>query len=301
MTSTTATLETGPPWGTALLVVLAAHVTMLVVLLRAPTPPLVAVPPAAIMIDLPAAPPAPPLHAAAQEINLPIPDMPQPVVIDVPQIDLPIPEMPAPAMIEVAEVDLPVPDMPAAVVIEVAQVEVSLAERLSPPVIDLPDPADAEPPKAAPALPRTKPNPPPEPRRTRVVAEPAPATPAPAPSAPPAVQTPTAEPTEFARAAPQSTAAIPSWQGAVLAHLERHKRYPSSARSDRQEGTATVQFTVDRAGTVSRITLVRSSGFATLDEEIVALLGRASPLPPPPTEAGVGPFELVAPVQFRLH
>ena len=63
----------------------------------------------------------------------------------------------------------------------------------------------------------------------------------------------------------------------------------------------TVRFTVDRDGEVSRITLVRSSGVPELDEETIALLGRASPLPPPPPEAGDGPFELVAPVLFRLR
>jgi protein TonB len=62
-----------------------------------------------------------------------------------------------------------------------------------------------------------------------------------------------------------------------------------------------VRFSVDRNGNVGRVALVGSSGHPALDEEVAALLARATPLPPPPADAGTGPFELVAPVQFRLR
>ena len=87
----------------------------------------------------------------------------------------------------------------------------------------------------------------------------------------------------------------------MLAHLERHKRYPRQARLRHQEGTATVRFTIDRDGNVARVALVASSGQAALDEETLALLERASPLPPPPPEAGAPPLTLAVPVQFNLR
>ena len=47
--------------------------------------------------------------------------------------------------------------------------------------------------------------------------------------------------------------------------------------------------------------LLASSGHAALDEETLALLERASPLPPPPPELGSATFEIAVPVQYRLR
>ena len=86
----------------------------------------------------------------------------------------------------------------------------------------------------------------------------------------------------------------------MLAQLERHKRYPRAARLRHQEGTVTVRFTVDRDGHVDRGALLASSGHQALDEETLALLQRASPLPPPPAEIGPSPVTLSVPVQYNL-
>jgi periplasmic protein TonB len=158
-----------------------------------------------------------------------------------------------------------------------------------------PAPAEtaAELPRQPPAPPPPKPRPPkaetPPPRAAERAVEQAAAATAPRPTAP--VRAP----------APAVAAAAPSWHGAVLAHLERHKRYPARARARRQEGTTLVRFTVDRDGEVLRVALAEPSGHAALDEEALALLPRAAPLPAPPAGAGAGPFELVVPVQFRLR
>jgi protein TonB len=49
------------------------------------------------------------------------------------------------------------------------------------------------------------------------------------------------------------------------------------------------------------VALLASSGHAALDEETLALLERASPLPGPPPGAGAGPVEIAVPVQYRLR
>jgi periplasmic protein TonB len=72
-------------------------------------------------------------------------------------------------------------------------------------------------------------------------------------------------------------------------------------RGRREESTATVRFTLDREGRLLRVALAGSSGHVALDEETLALLPRAEPLPAPPPELGDGPFDLVVPVQFRLR
>lgn len=88
------------------------------------------------------------------------------------------------------------------------------------------------------------------------------------------------------------------WQSRLMAHLERRKRYPSGARSRREQGIAYVRFRIDDAGNVVSASLLRSSGFAELDREVVDLVHRASPVPAPPP--GVNKT-ITAPVQFSVR
>lgn len=88
------------------------------------------------------------------------------------------------------------------------------------------------------------------------------------------------------------------WQSRLLAHLERRKRYPADARRQRQQGTAQVRFTIDAGGNVQSVSLVSSSGVAALDQEVVAMVRRASPVPAPPP--GIN-RTIVVPVRFSLR
>lgn len=94
--------------------------------------------------------------------------------------------------------------------------------------------------------------------------------------------------------------AVPTWQGTLRAHLERHKRYPTAAQFRRQEGVSYVRFSMNRTGTVLWVRLERASGFSRLDDESLALLDRAQPLPVPPPEVPGDPIEIVVPIQFFL-
>lgn len=89
-----------------------------------------------------------------------------------------------------------------------------------------------------------------------------------------------------------------NWQSLLMGHLERHKRYPSGARSRSESGVAYVRFTVDERGNVSSASLARSAGFAGLDQEVLALVRRASPVPPPPPGAQ---RTITAPVRFSTR
>ncbi|MCO5155678.1 MAG: energy transducer TonB [Aquamicrobium sp.] len=88
------------------------------------------------------------------------------------------------------------------------------------------------------------------------------------------------------------------WRARVASHLERRKRYPSAAKRQGQQGTAQVRFTIDASGNVQSVSLVRSSGVALLDEEVVALVRRASPVPAPPP--GVN-RTIVVPIRFSMR
>jgi protein TonB len=88
-----------------------------------------------------------------------------------------------------------------------------------------------------------------------------------------------------------------SWQALLMAHLERYKRYPSDARPRGERGIASVYFTIDGAGNVLSAKLVRSSGFSALDQEVLSAVRRASPVPAPPPGANRG---ITAPMRFNL-
>lgn len=90
-----------------------------------------------------------------------------------------------------------------------------------------------------------------------------------------------------------SSVSVATWRGSVMAHLNRHKRYPGGGG-----GTSSVAFTIDRAGRVLSARLIRSSGSAILDQEAVALARRASPVPAPPPNIGGGSIVLSVPVRF---
>jgi protein TonB len=122
----------------------------------------------------------------------------------------------------------------------------------------------------------------------------------PADSAPPQPET-AAPKTAPAPPAPQVSSNAPdTWEGRVLAQLNKHRQYPRAAMARRQQGVPYIRFVMDRDGKVLSSRLERSSGFPDLDREAVALPRRASPLPKPPDDKPGDTLELVVPVEFFL-
>jgi protein TonB len=95
-----------------------------------------------------------------------------------------------------------------------------------------------------------------------------------------------------------SSQAPANWKSQLMAHLERRKRYPPGARSRGERGTVFVRFTIDASGNVQSVNLSRSSGHAELDQEVLAMVRRASPVPAPPP--GVQ-RDIIAPVRFNTN
>ncbi len=91
-----------------------------------------------------------------------------------------------------------------------------------------------------------------------------------------------------------------SWQSHLLAHLEKYRRYPRQARRYGWEGAVHLRFLVDRNGAVSGATVASGSGRTLLDEEALATLARAAPLPAPPASLPGDPLEVVVPVSFFI-
>jgi periplasmic protein TonB len=102
------------------------------------------------------------------------------------------------------------------------------------------------------------------------------------------------------QASERSKRAEASWQKALVSHLNRFKRYPDGARARGSQGSVLIEFTIDRSGNVVASRVLRHSGSNFLDEEAIAVLQRASPLPRPPAEITGELFPLTLPIQFRI-
>ncbi|CAM5216289.1 hypothetical protein ARD30_01930 [Bosea thiooxidans] len=237
-------------------------------------------PPAAVMIELaplavaPEAPqqdvaPGPEMVEAQPE---PEPPLPEPVE---PPKDVEPPPEPEPVAVPEPEIKIPeLPPLPDAAAV------------LTPPPKEAPKPPPPE------VKPRPKPKP-------RIVERKKPVR----PDKPKAEQTtaPVAQAQTAARAAAPaagasaaSPAANASWRGSLIAHLNRFKRFPNGA----SPGTVQVAFSIDRGGRVLSARLVRGSGDSALDEEAVAMIRRASPVPAPPDGLGGGSIALAVPIRF---
>lgn len=89
-----------------------------------------------------------------------------------------------------------------------------------------------------------------------------------------------------------------AWQKELLAHLNRHKRYPA----DRfQKGAEIiVSFALNRTGHVLSASIVRGSGDSAFDEAALAMIRRSDPVPPPPVAIPDEGLTFTLPVVFRV-
>lgn len=101
--------------------------------------------------------------------------------------------------------------------------------------------------------------------------------------------------------APQVSSNAPdTWEGRVLARLQKYQRYPGAAKSGRQQGVTFIRFRMNREGHVLSSSLERSSGFPMLDQAALDTLRRADPLPKIPPQRP-DEIELVTPFEFYLR
>lgn len=127
------------------------------------------------------------------------------------------------------------------------------------------------------------------------------------PTAMPSVaMAPTTPAPPVAGAAVETFAAIRRWESALVAHIERFKRYPAEARARGQRGSARVAFTIDRDGWLRESRIVESSGSPELDRESLAMLARAQPMPKPPSQVQNGQVQngelsFVVPIRFNIR
>lgn len=113
-------------------------------------------------------------------------------------------------------------------------------------------------------------------------------------------QTQMPAPANVQSSASQSQASA-AWQSNLLAHIQRYKRYPKQARRRGQEAVIYVQVTITRNGRVIKHQLEKPSRYKALNREVLSLIVRAQPLPPPPKEMKGETVEILLPVVFSLR
>ncbi|MGB8399928.1 energy transducer TonB [Bradyrhizobium sp.] len=89
-----------------------------------------------------------------------------------------------------------------------------------------------------------------------------------------------------------------TWQKELVAHLDRHKRYP--AEHSLKAAEISVRFTLDRLGRVLSTTIEKSSGDKAFDEAALAMVRRSDPVPPPPPLIADEGLNFTLPVIFRV-
>lgn len=89
-----------------------------------------------------------------------------------------------------------------------------------------------------------------------------------------------------------------TWQKELIAHLDKHKRYPL----DRAQKSAeiVVSFVLDRMGHVLSTSIAKGSGDAAFDEAALAMVRRSDPVPPPPPLVADEGLTFTLPVIFRI-
>lgn len=139
-----------------------------------------------------------------------------------------------------------------------------------------------------------QPPPPPEPQQAAIA-------PAEEPPPPEQQQQRPPQPAVPARVKGGAPRIEPSWQTALVRHLQQYKRYPSDAQSRGEDGVVMLSFTVDRTGHVLARQIARSSGHRELDNEVMSMIERAQPLPPFPATMPQATLDLTVPIRFSLR
>lgn len=96
-----------------------------------------------------------------------------------------------------------------------------------------------------------------------------------------------------------SAADLLTYRARLQAHLAQYRIYPDTARASGASGVVQVRFLIDHQGRLIDVWIERSSGMADLDREALASIGRAQPLPTPPSN-WPDRLDISLPIKFSL-
>jgi len=88
------------------------------------------------------------------------------------------------------------------------------------------------------------------------------------------------------------------WEKDLVAHLDRHKRYPKGLL---KAAELSVRLTLDRLGHVVSVAIEKGSGDPAFDEAAIGMVKRSDPVPTPPPLVADDGLTFVLPVIFRKN
>lgn len=93
-----------------------------------------------------------------------------------------------------------------------------------------------------------------------------------------------------------------NWQGLVMAHLNKFKKYPKNSLVNEEEGKVVLRVEIDKNGNVLSLKMRKSSKFESLNNEALKLFKDASPLPKPPIDLMKGKSSIILnmPIEYDI-
>jgi periplasmic protein TonB len=98
----------------------------------------------------------------------------------------------------------------------------------------------------------------------------------------------------------KNSQAILTYQKAIRLHVKKHQSYSREARVRELQGSAVVEFAIDRTGKLIDRELRASSGTAVLDEDALSTVERSSPFPLPPDDAVGEVLRFSLKIEFKI-
>lgn len=93
-----------------------------------------------------------------------------------------------------------------------------------------------------------------------------------------------------------------NWQGLVMTHLNKFKKYPKNSLINEEEGKVVLKVEIDKNGNVLSAKIQKPCKFTRLNNEALKIFKYASPLPKPPADLIKGKNSVVLnmPVEYNI-
>lgn len=90
-----------------------------------------------------------------------------------------------------------------------------------------------------------------------------------------------------------------AWEKQLIAHLARHRSYPTGAANPHAQVTLT--FVLDRGGHIVSAAVLKSSSEAGIDRAALTMMARSDPVPPPPSSVADRGLTFTLPIVFTAR
>lgn len=91
-----------------------------------------------------------------------------------------------------------------------------------------------------------------------------------------------------------------NYENILASWIEKYKKYPKKALRRRQQGLGLLYVKINKSGEVLSYKLNTSTKSTFLDEEIIRMVKKASPLPVIPDDLKISQYEFIIPIEFKI-